>query len=413
MATAAGFENVANISQEFTDRPKILVLSALGKTTNHLETVVAKLFEEGSESAQSRLDEIIEHHIAIARDLELDGNSIVIFMRELRNQLAEIKKLDWDKAYDNVVCVGELTSTRMLVALMEKRGVEVQWIDARKVVHTNDIHRGATVNWAKTEATIDSMVKPMLKNNATIVTQGFIGGHNGAITTLGREGSDYSAAIFAYCLNADSLTIWKDVKGVLTADPREFEGAVKIDRLSYREAIEMTYYGAKVIHPKTIKPLQNKGIELIVRSFINREDVGTRIVQEVEISYPPIVVIEKDQCLLHISTRDFSFVAEHHMSQIFDAISRHRIKVNMMRNTAISFTVCVTNEKQRLERLVDALSKDFVVNVDEDLELITVRHQGETDILSLVGARNIIFEERIRNTVQLVVRNGRPLQRKS
>jgi aspartate kinase len=256
------------------------------------------------------------------------------------------------------------------------------------------------------------MIRPLLDEGKIVICQGFIGGCEGVTTTLGREGSDYSAAILTYCLDADDLTIWKDVPGVLTGDPRVFENVDKIDRLSYREAIEMTYYGAKVIHPKTIKPLQNKGIELYVRSFVDRANAGTLITSDVQVAYPPIVVLEEDQVLLHIATRDFSFVAERHMSMIFNQISDWRIKVNMMRNTAISFTVCVTDAGKRLQNLIDALTNEFNVQLDQDLELITIRHHHNADIRQILGSRTVIFEERVKDTLQMVVKRTAGIKRK-
>lgn len=400
------------ICRGFSASPTIVVLSALGKTTNALEAVMHALDKEGVEAASEQLSTVRSKHVEIAKELNLTNDGLFDAFDRLEKDLNELLIESWDAAYDKVVSVGELTSTRMLAALMAKDGIEVEWIDARELIKTNDIHRGATVDWKLTAAAIDAELKPKLTGQRIFVTQGFIGGNNGATTTLGREGSDYSAAIFAYCLDARDLTIWKDVPGVLTGDPREFENVLKLDRLSYREAIEMTYYGAKVIHPKTIKPLQNKSIGLHVRSFIDPSEPGTQIVPEVEVDYPPIVVVDKNQCLLHISTKDFSFVAEHHMSVIFNLISLHRIKVNMMRNTAISFTVCVTDERQRLDELIQALGEEFNVVIDRGLELITVRHHSNGDILSMIGARSVIFEERIKDTVQYVVRTGKPITRK-
>ena len=412
VAEATGFLNVQNICRGFSQSPTIVVLSALGKTTNALENVMKSLNENGVETASEALRSVRNRHDQICKELELDDDGLLDSFDRLERDLDQLVNESWDTAYDKVVSVGELTSTRMLAALMAKNGMDVQWVDARELVKTNDIHRGATVDWKLTTNAINTKLKPLLTGQRIIVTQGFIGGNDGVTTTLGREGSDYSAAIFAYCLDAKDLTIWKDVPGVLTGDPREFDNVLKLDRLSYREAIEMTYYGAKVIHPKTIKPLQNKSIGLHVRSFIDTTESGTQIVPEVEVDYPPIVVVDKNQCLLHISTKDFSFVAEHHMSVIFNLISGHRIKVNMMRNTAISFTVCVTDERQRLDDLIQALGEEFNVVIDRGLELITVRHHSNGDILSMIGARSVIFEERIRDTVQYVVRTGKPITRK-
>lgn len=249
--------------------------------------------------------------------------------------------------------------------------------------------------------------------NGFVITQGFIGSTTENFTiTLGREGSDYTAAIFSYCLDAQDMTIWKDVPGVLTADPRIFENVIKIDRLSYREAIEMTYYGAKVIHPKTIKPLQNKSIPLYVKSFIDPAGAGTYISDEVEDTYPSIVTVEQDQALLLISTRDFSFVAEHHMSYLFQKIAEMRIQVNMMQNTAISFALCVNDIDDKIDRFAELIQGDFKVIIDRGLELITVRHYQRPLIESLQSGKIVLQEERTKNTYMMVVKDVPVMQRK-
>jgi len=229
---------------------------------------------------------------------------------------------------------------------------------------------------------------------------------------LGREGSDYSAAIFAYQLDAESLSIWKDVPGILTGDPRIFENVQKIDRLSYKEAIEMTYYGAKVIHPKTIKPLENKNIPLYVKSFVEPKGEGTLITTDVNVTYPPVVVVEPNQVLLHISTRDFSFVTERHLGFLFQHFDKYRIKINMMQNMAISFTVCVTERSERLAQLIPELEKDFKLVVDRNLELITVRHYSDEIVKTLSNGKIILFEEYIRGTMSMVVKDVPKLVRR-
>jgi aspartate kinase len=413
---AEGYRNVAKIIERLHQGPLIVVLSAMGKTTNALEEVVKKLLSEGVESANESLAGIASAHIEVARTLGIPSKwleKVEEHFDTTKQRLAELSGWGYDSAYDQIVSTGELASTSILCGCLAGMGVEPEWVDARQVIATNDIHRDATVDWEKSSQQVSAKLSEKIEEGKVMVTQGFIGGYDGVTTTLGREGSDYTAAILSYILDAGELSIWKDVPGILSGDPREFDHVIKIDRMSYREAIEMTYYGAKVIHPKTIKPLQNKGIRLHVRPFLTPDEEGTIITHDVEVAYPPIVVVEKDQCLLHISTRDFSFVAEHHMSIIFNMISIHRIKVNMMRNTAISFTVCVTDPGDRLGRLVEDLSKEFSVVKDPDLELITIRHSAEPGIQDIVGNRIVIFEERIRSTVQMVVRSAPGMKRKA
>ncbi|MDX1685032.1 MAG: aspartate kinase [Saprospiraceae bacterium] len=412
VADASGFLNVKKISQDQNSGPLLIVLSALGKTTNDMEEVADSLISAGEASALEKLEVVENKHIEIANELGISETVVSSVFESLKDSLKTLGQYDYDKAYDQLVCFGELCSTRILFELLSQNSDDVKWIDARKIIMTNDIHRDATVNWVVTRENILKHVKPLLDEGKIVVTQGFIGGYDDWTTTLGREGSDYSAAIFAYCLDASELTIWKDVEGILTGDPRAFENVIKMDRLSYKEAIEMTYYGAKVIHPKTIKPLENKGIILHVRSFKSPDMHGTIIKHDVEVAYPPIVVIDRNQALLHISTQDFSFVAEHHMSLIFNLISNYRIKINMMRNTAISFTVCVTDVKERLDELIQALSREFEVFIDRDMELVTIRHYDNADVKSIIGSRPIIFEERIKDTLQMVVRAGEGLKRK-
>jgi aspartate kinase len=253
----------------------------------------------------------------------------------------------------------------------------------------------------------------LLARGGFVLTQGFIGSTSeNFTTTLGREGSDYSAAIFAHCLDATAMTIWKDVPGVLNADPRLFEHTIKLDRLSYKEAIEMTYYGAQVIHPKTIKPLQNKNIPLYVKSFLDPESPGTEISSDTEDTYPPIVVVEKNQALLQISTIDYSFVAEQHMARLFTLLADLRLFVNVMQNTAISFTICVPYVEDRVQKFIKDVSDEFRVKLEENLELITIRHYTEETVANLKKNKVVLFEERIRNTLQMVVKTVPAVERR-
>jgi aspartate kinase len=315
--------------------------------------------------------------------------------------------------YDQLVSVGELVSSKIVSSYLNQVNLPAQWLDARDIIVTDNIYRQAGVQWEETVENAKNKAQPMLEKGGFVITQGFIGTTSeNFTTTLGREGSDYTAAIFSYCLDAEDMTIWKDVPGVLTADPRKFDYVTKLDKLSYREAIEMTYYGAKVIHPKTIKPLQNKNISLYVKSFIDPKGTGTLISSAVEDNYPPMVAIEENQALLNISTKDFSFVAEHHMSYLFKKIAETRLQVQMMQNTAISFAICVTNVDGKVEKFTKSIAKDFNVDIDYGLELITVRHYQKDILDNLREGKIILLEERIRKTVQMVVKDVPVMKRK-
>lgn len=413
---ATAIKNVANILQSYRDEQLVIVVSALGKTTNALEAVV-NAHAKYTGNAQELYDGVKEQHYALLREL-FDANDEVFSLVndtfvEGEWVLEEAPNEDYDYMYDQLVCMGELVSTRILAAYLNKVGLPTQWLDARDVVQTDNTYREGWVNWEKTKANAQRIVPPMLKAGGFVLTQGFIGSTSeNFTTTLGREGSDYSAAIFSHCLDAESMTIWKDVPGVLNADPRLFENVLKLDRLSYKEAIEMTYYGATVIHPKTIKPLQNKSIPMYVKSFLDPAGEGTEISSDTEDTYPPIVMVEKNQALLHISTLDYSFVAEHHMARLFSKLANQRIFVNSMQNTAISFTICVPNVPERIDKFIKEISDEFKVRKEEHLELITIRHYTQDTIDNLKKGKIVLFEERIRNTTQMVVRNIPPIERR-
>ena len=321
---------------------------------------------------------------------------------------------NYDFAYDQIVSHGELVSTKIVAAYLNKMGLPTQWLDARDIILTDDIYREGWVQWEQTLENAKSIIPSMLKKGGFVLTQGFIGSTSENFnTTLGKEGSDYTAAIFSFCLDAGSMTIWKNVAGVLTADPQLFENVTKLDRLSYKEAIEMTYYGAKVIHPKTIKPLQNKSIPLYVKSFVEPEADGTFIGPDVDDNYPPMIAVEKNQALVNISTRDFSFVAERHISHIFEKIAAYRLHVNLMQNNAISFNLCISDVDGKVFQFAKSLEKEFKVVVDnEQLELITTRHYLPQTLDMLRHGKVILLEERTKNTMQMVVKEVPSMRRK-
>lgn len=405
---AEAIRNVGQILTRYKDQPLVVVVSAMGKTTNALEEVVyAHARQDGT--ATHLLHDIQKQHEAIAAEL-MPGNSEVLnaihdVFVEAVWVLEEPPHANFDYMYDQIICVGELASSRIMHAWLNTLDLPTQWIDAREVIITDDIHREGWVNWAETSRRMQEKVVPLLAKPGFLLTQGFIASTlDNATTTLGREGSDYTTAIFSYCLNAESMTIWKDVPGVLTGDPRLFDNVTKLDRLSYKEAIEMTYYGAKVIHPKTIKPLQNKSIPLYVKSFIEPDGEGTIISADVEDHYPPIVTIEQDQTLLSIATRDFSFVAEHHLSLLFQKIADQRLQVNMMQNSAISFSICVNSAPEKVRAFIEGIEKEFKVTREDGLELITIRHPQDEVLVNMRKGKIVLFEERIRNNIQFVAK---------
>ena len=411
-----GFKNVADILDKYADEHIVIVVSALGKTTNALESVVSAHYSQDG-SAEVLLNKIRSDHFNIADLLIADSQQLKDELNDIFVEidwiLEEAPHPDFDYTYDQVVSAGELLSTRILSHLLKSRGLKVEWLDVRDIIQTDNTFRDARILWDITQQRVKSVIGEGIKSVNLLVTQGFIGSTSeNFTTTLGREGSDYTAAILSYCLDAESMHIWKDVPGVLTGDPTLFEEVSILPRLSYNEAIEMTYYGAKVIHPKTIKPLQNKHIPMYVRPFTDPSSYGTLISDEKELSYPPIVVIEANQALLHISTNDFSFVAEHHMSMIFSLLAKHRIKVNMMRNTAISFTVCVNQNSERIKNFETELGSDFRLIQDNDLELITIRHYNESVLNDMKTHKLILFEEKLSDTAQIVVRNLPKMRRK-
>ncbi|MFQ5448894.1 MAG: aspartate kinase, partial [Saprospiraceae bacterium] len=404
---ADGVRNVAAILQSYKSKLLVVVVSAMGKMTDAIEKIVAA-HEKQTGEAFKLLEDVKRLHYDIMGQLFEPGDPVFDEVNDafvaVEWVLEEEPHPNYDFLYDQIVPVGELVSSRILAAYLNKAGLPTQWLDARDIILTDDIYREGWVQWEETQENIERIARPMVGKNGFVLTQGFIGTTTENFnTTLGREGSDYTAAIFSFCLNAKSMTIWKDVPGVLTGDPRIFENVTKLERLSYREAIEMTYYGAKVIHPKTIKPLQNKSIPLYVKSFLNPDGEGTYIGPDVEDTYPPMVAVERGQALLNIATRDFSFVAEHHMSYLFSKIAEFRLQVNLMQNTAISFAICVNNIDDKVQRFAESIKKNFKVVIDsEGLELITVRHYSPQVIKMLRRGKLVLVEERSKNTLQMV-----------
>ncbi len=406
---ADSIRNMAAILKGYTGQKIILVVSALGKTTNALEKIVNAYVQKNGE-ARRLLMQLKQQHLDLVKQL-IDDASNPIF-NQIENTFVEI---DWilddepweqyDYIYDQIVSIGELASTRIVAAYLNHLNIKTEWLDVRSILLTDNTYREGKVNWEITEKNINEQL-PAKLNNRFVLTQGFIGGtKENVTTTLGREGSDYTAAIFAYSLNAESVTIWKDVPGVLNADPRYFKDVKKIDALTYHEAIEMTYFGATVIHPKTIKPLQNKKIPLYVRSFIDSTKEGTKIIDTIDNpSYPPILVLKKDQLLVSLSATDFSFIAEENLSLIFNLLAKHRVKVNMMQNAAISFSLCTDDPKERTESFIKEMKDHFTVLTNSGLDLLTIRHYTDEVVDKFTKGKEVLLEQKTRHTVQLVLR---------
>lgn len=409
VSTADGFKNVARIIETYADQKLIVVISAIGKTTNALEKLLQEYVAKRN-NTKKLLDEIRQSHIDIIESLAISHSGV---LEDIHDTMVEVEWIldeepnqDYDYLYDQIVSLGEMLSSKILFYYLHQHIPNIQWLDVRDVIITDSTFRDARVQWDITAHNAKQKLPALFDKTNVIITQGFIGStQQNETTTLGREGSDYTAAILSYCIDAQSIHIWKDVPGVLTGDPKLFDEVAKLPRLSYREAIEMTYYGAKVIHPKTIKPLQNKQIPLYVRPFQDMHSEGTLISDVQEVVYPPIIVIEPNQCLIHISTKDFSFVAEHHLSKIFSLLSKHRLKVNMMRNTAISFTVCVNQVLDRIEKFHADINGEFKTLRDDDLELITIRHYTPDILKDMKRNKLILFEERLSDTVQMVTKS--------
>ncbi|MDG3582458.1 aspartate kinase [Galbibacter pacificus] len=403
---AESIKNVVNVLQAVGHENTLLVVSAMGKTTNAMEVVVKNYFENKAE-IHTAFEEIISYHNNILNDLFPNTKHPIYakvkgLIEQVQGFLAWNKSPKYSFVYDQVVGYGELISTTILSAYFEEVGIKNKWLDVRDYIKTNDNYREGTVNWEQTQKNISEKIDEKSLN----ITQGFLGSdENNFTTTLGREGSDYTAAIFAYCLNADSVTIWKDVPGVLNADPRYFKNAELLNTISYREAIELAFYGASVIHPKTLQPLQRKEIPLYVKSFVNPTEEGTAVMKCKGISPNiPCFIVKKDQILMRLSSLDFSFIVEENISEIFKLFHDNRMKVDLIQNSAISFSVCVDNKFNKLDDLLKVLKSKFKVTHYEDVSLYTIRHFNEKAIASLQNGREVLLEQRTQETVQLVVK---------
>ncbi len=391
--------------------PAVVVVSALNKMTNAFEGVARSWFDH--ENTEPGMQLIRGYHFDMACRLFTDPDEcwnthLKPMFSEIQSKLSEDPGTDFDRAYDQIVCYGELLSTALLRTYFEQNGLAHQYLDARTVIKTDSVFRDAGIDWDQTRQLIrhqTAEAESQAVENFLILTQGFIGSTaNMDSVTLGREGSDFTASIFAYCLDAKEVWIWKDVPGILNADPTEFSDTVKIDEMNYLEAIELAYFGAKVIHPKTIKPLQNKSIPLWVRDFWHPEDSGTRIFDlKTILPTGPAFISKKNQLLISFQPRDFSFIVEDMISEIFAQLARFRIKVNLMQHGAISFTICVTADMDRVNSLIQSMLPRFRILYNSDLELITIRRYTPEAIERMTAGRRILIQQLSRKTARFVL----------
>ena len=409
--SAEAVRNVAHVLQRQSDGPLLIVTSAMGKITNKLELLVDAYFHS-KETKKMILEDVRSFHQEITAGLQIDEFDYY----EVENLLIELeciieKKRDesssYDTEYDRIVPFGELISTKIVSTYFNKIGYKNRWIDARNFVITTSKNRAANVLWDESVPLINSSLKPLVERQ-TVITQGFIGrGLNHKNTTLGREGSDYSAAIFAYALDAESVTIWKDVDGVMNGDPRRFDDVVLIPKLSYNEAIELAYYGASVIHPKTIQPLKNKDIPLYVKSFIDPSMPGTVVLENASrtLNETQCYIVKENQSLIKIASKDFSFIVEDNLELVFNAFNKAGVQLNLMQNSAISFMACFNTEELKRNALIDLLESKFDVEWSVGYTLLTVFNYSDdkNQLEKVVSSRKIALEQKSSSALQLLL----------
>ena len=401
-------QNTAGIIQQYKDEKLIIIISAMGKTTNALEKVAETFYANNKEESLRLFDVVKQQHIITAKYLLVTEYNDCLL--QLNDFFTEVEWLLHDKPaklfdyyYDQIVCVGELLSTCIISYYLNEKNIKNTWLDVRDVIRTDNNFRDANIDWVTTESKANENVLPLFQSNNLIVTQGFIGStDDNESTTLGREGSDFTAAIFANLFNAGSLTIWKDVAGVMNADPRRFEDAQLINELSFDEVIEMAYYGAQVIHPKTIKPLQNKSIPLHVKCFLDTSLAGTTISKNGIKQLPPIIIIKENQALLHLRSQDFSFVGEAPMSKLYKMFAQLKLKPNLIQTGAISLQLCMDDKSDKVNQLAAAASTIFDVQVERNISLLTIRHFTQEIIDEMLRDKTILLRQQTKETIQVL-----------
>jgi aspartate kinase len=401
---AASIKNVTQILKSEGTVDTLVVISAMGKTTNAFEEVIDAYYNK-SEDLSEKLNVVETFHKSVMDDLfdktDKIYKEIDVLLDELSWFLSRNTSRRFNYVYDQIICFGELLSTKIVSAYLEKIGVANNWFDVRNYIKTDSNYRDAKVDWVLTENLITTKIDASKLN----ITQGFIAANDTEnTTTLGREGSDYTAGIFAYCFNAENVTIWKDVDGVLNADPRVFEDTTLLEQISYEEAIEMAFYGASVIHPKTLQPLERKEIPLLVRSFINPKETGTKVSKGATlVPFIPCFIVKKNQILVSISALDFSFMVENNISYIFQKLHEHQLKVNLIQNSAISFSICVDNKFGKFDAFYEELKPQFKIDVQKGVDLYTVRHFNDAAIKTIAAKGDFLLQQINKETIQIVL----------
>ena len=407
-------KNLSDILKNFPGEKIVVIISAMGKTTNALEKVVDAFYINEKEKALKLFEEVKHFHREIATQLtgkkinarltDSVGQGLTDFFTEVEWLLHDKPQRQYDYYYDQVVCTGELLSTTIISNYFNVAGIKNQWVDVRDIIRTDDNFRDATIDWDFTSSRVQDSVIPVFEKNNIIITQGFIGSTDeNESTTLGREGSDYTAAVFANLLDAESQTIWKDVESVMNADPKQFPDAKAISELNYNEVIEMAYYGAQVIHPKTIKPLENKNIPLYVKCFLDPLKPGTVIHNKPLHNLPPIIVLKEKQVMIEMISKDFSFVGEHHVAKLYELLGKLKIKPNLTQNAAISFTCVMDDKTEKNEKLAFGVSEIFDVQIKKDLTLLTIRHYNNEIVDKLTEGKTILLRQQTTDTIQMLM----------
>jgi aspartate kinase len=404
--------NAGKILEQFRNQKIILIVSAMGKTTNALEKVAAAFFEGRKAEALELFEAVKQQHLKEAKYLLVTHYNELAehfqdFFTEIEWLLQEKPVRSFDYYYDQIVCIGELLSTALVSAYLNEAGLTNQWLDVRDILRTDNNFRDAAIDFNYSKAQCDRLVKPLFETYNLVVSQGFIGcTDENESTTLGREGSDYTAAVFAHLMDAESLSIWKDVKGVMNADPKKFPDAIYLEALNYDEVIEMAYYGAQVIHPKTIKPLQNKNIPLYVKCFDDFRLPGTVIHNRPVKNLPPILVIKENQVLLQMHTKDFSFIGEKPMSDLYEMMANLKIKPNLIQTHAVHLQLCLDDRSDKIEQLALAASESFEVSVEKGLSLLSIRHYTEALLEKMTKGKEVVLRQQSPETVQVLMKNN-------
>jgi aspartate kinase len=413
-ASVNGVEKIqqaAEIVRSYQPEKLIIVVSAIGKTTNALEKVAESFYSGDKDQALQLFGAVKRNHLNIAKFLLVTHYNETLtrlsaFFTEVEWLLHDKPVRDFDYYYDQVVCAGELLSSCLFSAWLNETEIPNTWLDVRDIIRTDNSFRDGAIDWEYTSARVHENVTPILDSVGIVVTQGFIGATSeNESTTLGREGSDYSAAVFANMINAMDLTIWKDVEGVMNADPKAFPGAQVLNELSYDEVIEMAYYGAQVIHPKTIKPLQNKNIPLLVKSFLDKNLPGTVIQNRTRPSLPPIIVMKHSQVLMHLHSNDFSFVGEKLIGRLYDLFEEYKIEPRLIQTGAVSIHICMDDREDKIQKLAIAASEYFEVQVEKNLRLLTIRHYREDVLEHLTAGMTVVLKQQSPETVQVLMRS--------